>query len=252
MKVFISWSGNLSKQLAEALSKWLPRTLQYVKPYFSPDDIEKGARWDSEISEELKNSKVCIIALTRQCLDSKWIMFEAGAISTSHDKARVCAILFDVRPIDVEGPLQRFQATEFSKDDIRRLLETINSNAEDDRKLTQDLLDDAFATRWPELEDAVTKILEAAPPAPLPERGDRSLLEEVVGAVRSMHAEQGEIRDTLNDIARLLLFPSGVAAAEQRLSGVRIAHSPQPGATSFGKGGSTTNFSVTGKTESSE
>jgi hypothetical protein len=136
MKVFVSWSGDVSKQLAEVLSKWLPKTLQYVKPYFSPDDIEKGSRWDSEISQELKASKVCIVALTRRCLDSKWIMFEAGAISTSHDKARVCAILFDIKPTNVVGPLQSFQATEFSKDEIRRLLVTINSNAEE-RMLAQ-------------------------------------------------------------------------------------------------------------------
>jgi TIR domain len=245
MKVFISWHGDLSKRLAEELSKWLPRTLQYVKPYFSPDDIEKGARWDNEISEGLKASKVCVISLTRQCLDSKWIMFEAGAISTSHDRARVCAILFDIKPIDVEGPLQRFQATEFSKDDIRRLLETINLNADDDRKLTQDLLDDAFKTRWPELEDAVTKILKVAPPALLPERNDRSLLEEIVGAVRSMQTEQGKIRDSVDDIARLFIAPSGVPASEQRLSGVRIVHSAQPGATSLGKGSSATKLSAT-------
>jgi hypothetical protein len=49
MRVFISWSGNLSRQLGEALRKWLPSALQYVKPYFTPADIDKGARWASEI-----------------------------------------------------------------------------------------------------------------------------------------------------------------------------------------------------------
>ncbi|HNR12540.1 MAG TPA: hypothetical protein PKM59_04405, partial [Thermodesulfobacteriota bacterium] len=53
-KVFISWSGDLSRKLGEALRNWLPATLQYVKPYFSPDDIEKGAKWNSEIAKELE------------------------------------------------------------------------------------------------------------------------------------------------------------------------------------------------------
>ncbi len=42
-KVFISWSGELSNKLAEAVRQWLPGVLQFVKPYFTPSDIEKGA-----------------------------------------------------------------------------------------------------------------------------------------------------------------------------------------------------------------
>ncbi|MCK5605193.1 hypothetical protein KAR91_25100 [Candidatus Pacearchaeota archaeon] len=46
-KVFISWSGDLSRKLAQAVYDWLPGALQYVKPYFLPEDIEKGAKWDT-------------------------------------------------------------------------------------------------------------------------------------------------------------------------------------------------------------
>jgi hypothetical protein len=56
MRVFISWSGDLSRRLAEAIRNWLPNTLQYVKPYFTPDDIEKGKKWDNEISKALGES----------------------------------------------------------------------------------------------------------------------------------------------------------------------------------------------------
>src|SRR5215831_199016 len=81
MKVFIHWSGDRSKQLAEAIHWWLPNVLQFVKPYFSPADIEKGARWANDISKELEQSKIGIIAMTEENLASPWIMFEAGAIS---------------------------------------------------------------------------------------------------------------------------------------------------------------------------
>ena len=57
-KVFISWSGDLSNKLADAVSEWLPNVLQSVKPYFTPSDIEKGAKWASGISRELENSDV--------------------------------------------------------------------------------------------------------------------------------------------------------------------------------------------------
>ncbi|WP_161594629.1 hypothetical protein [Marimonas lutisalis] len=42
--VFISWSGATSKRIAEELRGWIPATLQFAKPYFTPDDIEKGSK----------------------------------------------------------------------------------------------------------------------------------------------------------------------------------------------------------------
>jgi hypothetical protein len=42
MKVFISWSGDLSKKVAELLSTWLEDVLQGTKAWLSEDDIDKG------------------------------------------------------------------------------------------------------------------------------------------------------------------------------------------------------------------
>jgi hypothetical protein len=89
MKVFISWSGDTSKLLAAEIRDWLPNMLSYVKPFFSPEDIQKGANWAQEISAELKQTGFCVIALTRESLNSNWIMFEAGAISTNVEKPRI-------------------------------------------------------------------------------------------------------------------------------------------------------------------
>ncbi|WP_165788483.1 hypothetical protein [Stutzerimonas stutzeri] len=41
MKVFISWSGDMSREIGEALRTWIPGVIQQVKPYFTPNDIEK-------------------------------------------------------------------------------------------------------------------------------------------------------------------------------------------------------------------
>ena len=70
MRVFISWSGEVSKQLGEARHLLVPSTLQFVKPYLLTD-IEKGAKWDNEISNELEGSDFCIVALTRESLESQ-------------------------------------------------------------------------------------------------------------------------------------------------------------------------------------
>jgi hypothetical protein len=108
VRVFISWSGDPSRQLAEAIHRWLPSVLQLVKPYFS-SDMDKGARWGSEISEELSKSKFGIVVLTRNNLLSPWINFEAGAISRTVGQAKVCPILFGIEPTDVsQGAIRSF------------------------------------------------------------------------------------------------------------------------------------------------
>jgi TIR domain-containing protein len=115
MKVFISWSGEQSRQFGAAIRDWLPNVLQAVKPYFTPADIEKGTRWDTDISKELEASNYCIIAMTRESLRSLWIPFEAGAISKSVDKSRIYAVTFDILPTDIQGPLTRFQSVKFER-----------------------------------------------------------------------------------------------------------------------------------------
>jgi hypothetical protein len=152
MRVFISWSGELSRQLGEAIRKWLPSALQHVRPYFSLEDIEKGANWASKIFEQLSGSAVCVIVLTRENLTSSWIMFEAGAISSRiDDKARVCPIIFDLEPTDLQGPLSHFQATHFAKVDIRKLFNTINSLS-GENKFEDALAETVFEKWWPDLD----------------------------------------------------------------------------------------------------
>ena len=212
MRVFISWSGELSKQLASAIRDWLPTTLQYVKPYFTPADIEKEQSGNLEISEELGASSICIIALTRESLDSKWIMFEAGAISKSANNPRLCTVLFGIEPTDVQGPLERFQATKFSKDDIHQLLKTINSNAGKEA-LSEATLNLVFAKWWPDLEREVNEIMkDAGSSTKAAVRDERDLLEEAVSRLRAMSEEQSQMVQILVAIRQAAAFNPNQAA----------------------------------------
>jgi hypothetical protein len=69
MKVFISWSGQRSAAVADALRYWLPKVIQALEPWMSADDIEKGTRWRSGLASELEQSSVGIICLTRENLN---------------------------------------------------------------------------------------------------------------------------------------------------------------------------------------
>jgi hypothetical protein len=185
MKVFISWSGETSRALAEVLRQWLPAVIQAVKPYYSPDDITKGARWSSEIASTLEESRVGLICLTRENLDAPWIMFEAGALSKNLDKSKVSPILFGVEPTDLTGPLVQFQAAKFEKADLKRIVRMINGELGDSR-LATDVLDNVFDMWWPTLEARVGEVFEAAGhPDKGAVRSTRDLLEEILTLTRS-------------------------------------------------------------------
>jgi len=70
MKVFISWSGPFSKQVAELLRDWVGDVLQGVQPWISSEDIEKGSFWFGEISNQLAETSFGIICLTTENKDA--------------------------------------------------------------------------------------------------------------------------------------------------------------------------------------
>src|SRR5438045_1936561 len=111
MKVFISWSGTRSRDVAESLHEWLPYVINAVEPWLSSADIEKGARWALDLAQELESTSVAVICLTKENLNAPWILFEAGALSKTVGKSFVCPYLFGLDRIDLTGPLLQFQAT---------------------------------------------------------------------------------------------------------------------------------------------
>lgn len=191
MKVFISWSGNTSKLVGEAIRDWLPSVLQTVQPYFTPSDLEKGTRWSTDIAVELDNSKVGIFCVTRDNLDSKWLMFEAGAISKKVDQSLVCPVLIGIDNSDVSGPLTQFQTTLFNKSDFKKLVASINT-ANEDNRLDAQVFTTVFEKFWPDLELKVNSILkseaEGAPKSLI--RSDRNILEEILDLSRSLAIEK--------------------------------------------------------------
>jgi hypothetical protein len=186
MEVFISWSGEKSRKSAEVLRDWLPSVIQAVIPYYTPKDIDKGQRWSNDIAGKLDASQFGIILVTRDNLDAPWILFEAGALSKNIGLAHVCPILLDLKPTDLSGPLVQFQATQFAKDDMRKLIGVINDVLRENR-INEKTLDNIFEKWWPDLEKGLNTILnQDSSNRVLGEvRSDRELLEEVLRLVRN-------------------------------------------------------------------
>lgn len=185
LELFISWSGEKSRRIAEAIREWIPCVIQAVKPYFTPEDINKGQRWGAEISKKLELSRIGIIVLTSANLEAPWIMFEAGALSKSVDRAKVCPLLFGVTPAEVKGPLVQFQCSVFSELEALKLLRSINQELGDE-KLEEKTLSSTFEVFWPKLSKQIDDILidSGLPSEPENTRDDRDILEEILRLTR--------------------------------------------------------------------
>jgi hypothetical protein len=191
MKVFISWSGDLSRELAVVLRDWIPSVIQAVEPYVSSEDIDKGTRWSTDISVELEGSSFGIICVTPGNVEAPWINFEAGALSKSFDQSNVTPFLLGVKRSEVKGPLLQFQNTVAKKDDVFKLLKTLNRACGNDA-LEEDRLSRTFDVWWPQLEDAIARIEErlATPDVPggdaaVPSSEVTEILEEILDLARS-------------------------------------------------------------------
>ena len=157
MKVFLSWSGEQSHKVAVVLRDWFPSVIQSLVPYVSSEDIDKGTRWSTDIATELADSTFGILCVTRENLTAPWLTFEAGALSKTMDKSFVCPFLFNIKRSEVDGPILQFQSTIFEKEDIKKLLKTLNKACGED-KLTDERLDKAFEVWYPTLEEELKKI----------------------------------------------------------------------------------------------
>lgn len=157
MKVFISWSGNTSLKVAQMLREWLPYVINSIEPYVSSEDIDKGARWSTDIAKELEDSTFGILCVTKDNLEAPWLSFEAGALSKTIEKSFVAPFLFDIKRSEVQGPILQFQSTIFDKDDIKKMVKTLNQ-ACGDAGIPETRLDKSFDVWYPTLEAGLNEL----------------------------------------------------------------------------------------------
>ena len=192
--VFISWGGDASKSVAAALRDLISNTIQTVVPWMSESDIEKGARWRSEIEKQLDEAAIGIIALTEDSATRPWLLFEAGALSKKND--RVYTYLYGIA--HVSDPLAQFQKTKFDKIDTLKMLKSINHklgpNAIEETRLIT-----AFGHNWPNFEGAMGSVASTAP-AKQKAPSVEEVLTELLTYVREQSREMVSLQVTLSNL----------------------------------------------------
>lgn len=228
MKIFISWSGDRSKAIAELFNDWLRCVIQAAKPWVSSRDIDRGALWFNEVSGQLSDTSVGIVCLTSDNKTKPWILFEAGALAKGLSHTRVCTFLVDLKPADIEDPLAQFNHSFPTQDSLWLLVRTLN-NLVQPTPLDERILLRVFETYWPQFDSEFKRILKEVPAESKPEkRSEQSILSEILSNTRGLgmkvreleaqleHNEARARRDAVRPVTAADLARFGVTLPESR------------------------------------
>ncbi len=201
MKVFVSWSRDLSKDVALALREWLPLIFDGIEVWASDSDIEAGERGLAKIESELSDTRFGIVVVTAENQEAPWLNFEAGALSrvVNDEEHRVVPLLVDLdSPASLTGPLSQFQAKMATEDGMRGLVRSIATV----RGVERSLADARFEGFWPQFEPKVAAAKKNAkkPAAELVRRPLADVMDEVLLHVRALRSSpSGSERDERSD-----------------------------------------------------
>jgi hypothetical protein len=219
VKVFISWSGQRSCDVASALGEWLPQVINAVDPFVSARNLPAGSRWAIEIGQRLENTSFGIVCVTKENQSAPWLNYEAGAIAKSIDASRVVPLAIDLAPADIVEPLSEFQGTRADKQGIQEIVNSINEECPS--PLSEKYLNKSFEKWWPDLatdlEEIEANTYEAEAEHSSPPRDERAILEEVLHTVRGLAAQRSRpvdfnprIQSQLSEDIQNLLRSSGL------------------------------------------
>ena len=184
MLIFVSWSGQRSRHVAQCLREWLPHVIQACDVWMSEEDIVAGTRWSNEIAKKLEGASFGIVCATPENLERQWLNFEAGAISKALDDSCVCPYLLDLTASQVTGPLSAFNAISADADGTKKLLKSINEALEQD-KLSDGVINLAFEKNWPELQEKLKRV-PSVDDVPEEIRPTDDMMAELVGNTREL------------------------------------------------------------------
>ncbi|MFE5878356.1 TIR domain-containing protein [Rhodococcus sp. NPDC056506] len=185
VKIFISWSGDLSREITKVIHAWLPKMIDRVDPWMSDIDVQAGSRALQDIETRLNESAFGIIVVTTDNQEKTWLNFEAGALSKRFDNSptRVVPLLVNFDEFfQITGPIRQFQGVmlqqkgELYKPGMLKLLQSVAVIAEAD----WDSVSTRFNWSWDEFCEDIRAVIDQAGDQPdPPEFDEKSTLLEI-------------------------------------------------------------------------
>jgi len=216
MHVFLSWSGQRSKMFAVAFKNLLENVIQGAEVYISTEN-KKGRPWYTEITDNLKKTDFMVTFLTKENRSAPWINFEAGAIAARKNKNNCSALLIDIKPEGLIGPLVNLNHTKFEKDDIKRLIKHINNENGEDKKIKEHILESAFTKFWDDFEKEINQI-----PKIIEERKFRTTDEKIEELSIQTENQYHFLKFEIQNATRLLFVNRNLPLIEDSFSSKRI------------------------------
>lgn len=125
--VFLSWSGERSKKVAEEFQNLFKDVFDPVIDCFlSTRNIAPGARSLQILFDSLEKCNYGISFIDSENARAPWIQFEAGALSKMGEDSKVMILLLDNNTESLQGtPFSEFQYKLFNKEHIESIFDEI-------------------------------------------------------------------------------------------------------------------------------
>ncbi len=195
MKVFLSWSGSTSHELAELLRRFLDKIFTNIEPFLSDADIQSGDRWFETLGRALDTTQVGIFCLTPENLEKPWMLFEAGAISKAVKRSLVCVCCLGMEPAAITGPLAHFQGQKADRAGVYAIVKAINAAAGKQR-IPLAKLDENFEAFWfySKHDETLARLWSAAEETANAASGARTAtVEQMAEALQRLERQVGDL-----------------------------------------------------------
>jgi len=111
MQVFLSWSKELSNEIAKTFKDIFEEALG-ITAFKSDQDIFFGEAWFNRIKNEVHESDIAIVLITNENISIPWLNFEIGAFASKIGEGNIVPVLCDITNSDLAShPLSNLQCT---------------------------------------------------------------------------------------------------------------------------------------------
>jgi hypothetical protein len=170
VRVFLSWSGETSRLLANALADGMRILSDRIDPWLS-EDLEPGGEWARMLIPQIRKARLAVLCLTVRNAGASWISFETGVYYTSRLRKGVIPYLLDFTDTELPFPLGLFQSLHADWRGTKALFVRVGQLA----GIDEAEVEERFATDiWPQLNDqlGVIRKLRQAPETGNPRLGN--------------------------------------------------------------------------------
>ena len=202
VNIFISWSGEQSRMIAESLKSWLPLIIDSPDLWISSRDLPEGKRWSDEVFSRLEMYNFGILIITPTSINSPWVLFEAGALLKKLNESTIIPYLAGVKFKELSNsPLSQFQGVEATREGTERIVKSINQNS--DNPVDENILKNRINAFWPEFE---TKISKYILPNEESEKADKNTKENTENEIVGLKLQIDDLTKMIKQIVNSSTF----------------------------------------------